>query len=180
MSYSNIQRKGLIMSDDTSVPDSRITASVERLRHELDRWLEFAVEQGERAIGAIRPRGTGHWTPDVDVLESADAVLVVVDLPGVDPGSVDVSLAGNMLTISGEKSPVQLAELQTTHHCERHCGKFSRSIPMPAPVEAEDVSAQSRDGVLQVRLAKSERAKARRIQVGGSSGGDQPGHESHG
>ena len=91
------------MAEKESHPDSPLTASVEKLRHELDRWLEFAVTQGERAIEAIRPRDAAvAWIPPVDVVESAEEILVVVDLPGVDPKSVDVSLAGNMLTLSGD------------------------------------------------------------------------------
>ena len=171
------------MAENESQPESPLTASVEKLRHELDRWLEFAVAQGERAIEAIRPRDTAaHWIPAIDVVESADEILVVVDLPGTDPKSVDVSLAGNMLTLSGDKPAAPTEEEKTVHACERARGPFSRSIPMPVPVDPDAVSAESKGGVLQIRIAKAERAKARKIQVatsGESTSADAPADDSH-
>jgi HSP20 family protein len=154
------------MSEREPQAEKKLTASIEALRHELDRWLEFAVEQGERAIDAIRPRGgAGTWIPPADVLESTEEVLVVIDLPGVDPEAMEISLAGNMLTIRGEKPGAALAAEQTRHQCERPSGTFSRSIAMPAPVDPDAVSAESKQGVVTIRLAKSERAKARKIAV---------------
>lgn len=154
------------MSEREPAAENKLAASIEALRHELDRWLGFAVEQGERAIDAIRPRGTaGTWSPAADVVETADEVLVIIDLPGVEPEAVDLSLAGNMLTIRGEKPASSIAGEQVRHRCERLSGPFSRSIPMPAPVNPDAVTAETRQGVITIRLAKSERAKARKIEV---------------
>jgi HSP20 family protein len=154
------------MADKESQPESPLTASVEKLRHELDRWLEFAVTQGERAMEAIRPRGgETQWMPAIDVVESANEILVVVDLPGTDPNSVDLSLAGNMLTVSGHKPATPTEEEQAIHVGERMRGPFSRSIPMPAPVDPDTVSAESQNGVVQIRIGKVEQAKARKIHV---------------
>ncbi len=159
-----------MMAENESQPESPLTASVEKLRHELDRWLEFAVTKGERAMEAIRPRGDEFpWTPAIDVVESADEILIIADLPGIDPKSVDLLLAGNMLTLSGQKPATPTKEEQTAHANERTRGPFSRSIPMPAPVDPDTVSAESRDGVLRVRIGKTERVKARQIQVGATS-----------
>ena len=143
-------------------PGGPLATSVEKLRHEFDNWLEAVVYQGERALDAFGFRGR---FPLVDVIETSDAVLVEVDLPGVDPQLVDVLLAGNMLTLRGKRPGRLAAEGETTHLTERGRGEFQRSIPMPAAVDSEQVSAHAENGVLHVRLAKTERALPRQIRV---------------
>lgn len=154
------------MPEDPNRAEGPLVASVERLRHELDRWFEVAMSQGGRALdrfGIRMPERTP--TPSVDVVETGDDVIVLADLPGVDPAGLDVSLAGNMLTIKGTKPVTPIAEGHVVHANERAHGKFTRSVPLPAPVNPEIVSAEARDGVLRIRLAKSERAKSRQIQI---------------
>jgi HSP20 family protein len=149
-----------------------LTASVERLRHELDRWLEAAMEQGGRALNAIGLRGPRHaYHPPVDVVEGDDEILVLADLPGCDADLLEVSVTGNMLTIKGHKPGAPAEEHRAVYSSERPAGDFSRSIPLPASVNPEAVSAVARDGVLTVRLTKNERAKSRhiRVSVSGSS-----------
>ena len=153
------------MSTNEPRSEGPIQASVERLRHEFDRWLELAMSQGERALDVIRPRGDRPWMPVIDLVETENEVLVYVDLPGIDPKSVDVTLTGNMLTLKGEKAGIQADEGRSVHLRERARGPFARSVPMPVPVDPDDVTAEARDGVLRIRLAKPERAKARQVQV---------------
>ena len=113
---------------------------------------------------------TGNW-PGKTVARAEGGFLYrsvrykVVDLPGVDPKSVDVSLAGNMLAVKGNKPPTPTEAEPTTHTAERAQGPFSRSIPMPSPVNPDAVSAESQEGVLRIRIGKSEKAKARKIPV---------------
>jgi HSP20 family protein len=154
------------MPEQDPQPESRLTASAEKLRQELDRLLELAVSQGERALDAIGLRGAGSsWRPHVDVVETANEVRVDVDVPGVSPESLDINLTGNMLTVAGEKSTVKDAEHQTVHVRERAGGTFSHSIPLPVPVNPEEVAASTKNGVLEIRLNKAERAKARQIPI---------------
>ena len=146
-------------------PERPLTASVEKLRRELDHWLDVAWSQGEKALDAFGLKTSPTWTPAVDLIETPDEVRVVVDVPGVDPHKVDITLAGNMLTLKGERMPILNREQQQVHLRQRHSGTFVRSIPMPAPVDAEKVSAETENGVLTVRLTKSERAKPRQIPI---------------
>jgi HSP20 family protein len=92
-----------------------------------------------------------------------------LEIPGVNPDLVEVTLAGNMLTVRGEKPATQRDERGVCHVRERSAGKFTRSIPLPAAVNAEQVSAEAKDGVLTIRLTKAERARARHIRVQGSA-----------
>lgn len=143
-----------------------LTASVEKLRRELDHWLDVAWSQGEKALDAFGLKGSIGWTPAIDVMERGDDVFIFVDVPGVDPHTIDLTLAGNMLSIKGERFCPTHEDGQL-HVRTRPRGKFTRSIPLPVPVEAEKVSADAKDGVLTIHLVKSERAKSRQIPVGG-------------
>ncbi len=91
------------MTDKEGRSEGPITASVERLRTELDRWLDAAMTQGGKALDVMGLRNSEKpWVPHIDLVESPDDVKVYVSLPGTDPQSVDVTIAGNMLTIKGE------------------------------------------------------------------------------
>ena len=142
-----------------------ITASIERLREELDHWMDRAKSQGEKAMNAVGLKMNNRWEPPVDVYETQEEVVVYVDLPGVDPASVEVVLVGNMLTLSGEKRlPIQ-SEGNVRHFNERLRGVFSRSVPLPVQVNAESVAAEAKNGVMVIRLGKAEDLKPRQIHV---------------
>ncbi|MBT4866631.1 MAG: Hsp20/alpha crystallin family protein, partial [Planctomycetaceae bacterium] len=134
------------MSDNEQEEQSRLNASVERLRGEFDHWLEAVVSQGGKTLDRFGLRGVGQsFVPAVDVIESAETIEVLIDLPGVDPQSVNLSLVGNMLTIEAEKPEFEANDSQTVHTRERLGGTFSRSIPMPAAVDPEKVTAEAID-----------------------------------
>ncbi len=143
-----------------------LSQSVERMRREFERWLDAAVHQGNRALDVVGLRGADRpWTPAVDLIETPTEVLVDVDLPGIDPVLVDVSLMGNMLLVKGPKRTHVPPPGGTTHLSERMQGPFERSIPMPAPIIADSVSAELKNGILQIRMMKSEKARAMKITV---------------
>lgn len=153
------------MNESESRTENPVTASVQKLRQELDRWMDTAMSQGGKALNVLGLRGERTWRPAVDVVESPDAVVVWASLPGADPEKTDVSIAGNMLTIKGETVVPQLTDTDTVHSRQRNLGPFERSVPLPAPVDPEQVVAEAKHGVLMIRLAKSERAKSRQIPV---------------
>lgn len=152
----------------------RPLVSVEKLRHELDRWLDFAAARGGRAMEAIGITPAVH-APAVDLYESPAQVRVVVNLPGVTPDQMEVSIAGNMLTISGQSPDDTPGETDAiVHRQERIKGQFQRSLPMPVPVDHESVCAELRDGVLTVVLNKVEKARKRSIPVTTGSRAAEP------
>ncbi|HTI51487.1 MAG TPA: Hsp20/alpha crystallin family protein, partial [Planctomycetaceae bacterium] len=129
--------------------------------------IDVVATQGNKAIDTLGLRVPGkHWIPNVDVVESAEEVLVFADVPGVEPDAVEILLTGNMLTIKGNRAAGGLCSSVSSHRLERPHGPFCRSIPLPVGVDPDKVSAESRHGVLTVRLAKEEGQKARQIPIG--------------
>ena len=146
-------------------PEGPLSQSVERLRSELDRWLDAAWSQGERAMDAIGIRGGRPWTPPIDVIENSDSVRVLMNLPGVETADIDLTLTGHMLTVSGVLPEIDLGVKGECHQSERPVGEFRRSIPLPASVNPETIKATCRHGVLMVTVAKDEQQKARKVPV---------------
>src|SRR5262245_22935520 len=137
-------------ADSGTRADRPLTASVEKLRRELDHWLDVAWSQGEKALDAFGLKG--GWAPAVDIVERGDDILVFVDVPGIDPHGIELTLAGNMLTLRGERFCVRGDDDGHVHLRTRPRGKFQRSIPLPIPVNSDKVSAEAKDGVLTIRL----------------------------
>jgi HSP20 family protein len=152
------------MTADNPMNEGPLRNSAERLREELDRWLEVAWSQGERAMDVMGIRGR-MLGPAMDVIEGPDSILILVDVPGITPEQLDVSVAGNLLTVQGvHPAPILAADESLARH-ERPHGQIKRSIPLPASVNAESITAECTLGVLRIRIAKTEREKVRRVPV---------------
>lgn len=113
---------------------------------------------------------TAQWMPAVDVREFADRFELLVDLPGVKPSAVEITLENSMLTISGERREERSsngngADGVQQQRAERPFGQFYRRFVLPKTVDSERVSATGRDGVLEISMAKQPKAQPRRITV---------------
>ena len=108
---------------------------------------------------------TSAWVPPTDIFEDAEGIKIALELPGLKPEDVKLTIENDSLTIRGEKK--QVAEEKTTkvHRYERSYGAFERSFTIPNTVDAERVGAKFDHGVLTVTLPKAERAKPREIPV---------------
>jgi HSP20 family protein len=139
---------------------------LDKLRQELENLFEVAKANSEKALDAMGIRTWGKtWSPPVDIVESDEYVTLFVDLPGVDPQFVDVSLAGNMLTIKGNRLLRTPGVGEVEHLAERFAGPFSRSIPLPVAVDPDAVTADAKNGLLTIRLAKQQTAKRKSIHI---------------
>jgi HSP20 family protein len=110
---------------------------------------------------AVGPTG---WTPAVDVFETPDRYVVMVELPGLTQDDVQLQHHEGHLTISGMRRERESA-CEQFHRIERGHGSFSRTFQLPAPVVAERITADLRDGVLTVTCPKVTDDSARRIQI---------------
>ena len=93
------------MTQNEPKSEGPLTSSLERMRQELDRWIESARSQGGRALDMFHLRGEQKVAPRLDLIETDEDIRVVMDLPGVDPNLIQVTIVGNMLTIKGHKPP---------------------------------------------------------------------------
>jgi len=103
----------------------------------------------------------------VDMVERDDALVITASIPGVKPEDVDVSVHRNTLTIRGELHGDAGRDGSRYHRRERWQGSFSRQIALPVEVNADACDATFQDGVLTITLAKSEQARAKRIEIRG-------------
>jgi HSP20 family protein len=108
---------------------------------------------------------TTAWAPALDISERKDAYLVTVELPGVEPDDLQVTLEDGLLTIQGERYFAHDSSEQHFHRVERRYGAFRRSITLPAQVQAEQIEATVDNGVLQIMVPKMEEVTPKRIQV---------------
>jgi len=146
--------------------------SIERLRSEFDKLLGVAVEQGERALDRLGLFGNeAVWMPRVDLIELEEQVQVRFDLPGVTAEEINITLAGNMLTVTGSRSTGTTTTTgQTVRMSERPSGQFRRSVPMPVAVDPDKVTASVQNGILSVVLEKSAMEKPRKIPINSTAG----------
>jgi HSP20 family protein len=107
----------------------------------------------------------GGLMPAFDISEAEDQFIVKADLPGIDPKSLDISLSGNVLTISGEKKQEREEKTEHYYSVERQFGSFSRSFMLPGDVKEEGIEANYKDGVLTVTFPKTEHARQKKIEV---------------
>jgi HSP20 family protein len=105
------------------------------------------------------------WVPALDISERKDAYLVTVELPGLKPEDLDITMEDGLLTIQGERQFTSESSEQQFHRIERRYGAFRRSITLPAQVQAEQIEASFDNGVLQIMVPKAEEATPKRIQV---------------
>lgn len=131
------------------------------------------TDRMNRLFGSSRPlrqresddEFAGVWSPAVDVRESESGLAIIVELPGLDPKEVDISVENGLLTIRGERQFEDCDEGERYHRVERVYGSFERSFRIPSAYEAESIAARAKDGVLTLTIPKREEAKLKSIKV---------------
>ena len=110
---------------------------------------------------------TADWIPSVDINEFDDKFQLYVDVPGVDPKDVEITLDSGVLTITGERfaQAEKSDENVVRRRAERGTGRFYRRFILPDTVDADKVKAKDRHGVLEILIPKQAKAMPRRIKV---------------
>jgi HSP20 family protein len=129
----------------------------------LNRALDQALSAGfDRAA-----RGAQLWVPAMDVAEKADAYLINVELPGVEPSQVEINFEQNVLTIRGTK-PSSFDGSNGEYRvytAERVTGEFERSVRVPDFVDSDRIEASYSHGLLRVVIPKAQAAQPRKIEI---------------
>ncbi len=124
---------------------------------DMDRMLESF-------FGRETSFGTG-WSPDIDIAETNDSIIVKVEIPGIAPKDIDISITGDILTVKGEKKEEKKEEGKCHHRIERSYGSFSRTIRLPESVNTDKVKAEDHHGLLEITIPKTEKAREKKISV---------------
>ena len=122
------------------------------------------LDEFEGLWGTWEPWTDGHYMR-LDVQEAGDELVVKAELPGGDKEGFGITVEGDVLRIEAEKKAEKEVKEHTYYLCERHFGKFSRTLSLPFPVDAGKASATLENGVLEIRLPKAEEAKSKRIEI---------------
>jgi HSP20 family protein len=134
------------------------------LQEEMNRRFNEVFRGGN---GEEASRGHHTWVPPVDIYEADEALVLIVDLPGVSKDDVGIEMHQHTLTLKGQRTPHAEVTEDRYHRVERAYGPFQRSFMLPTQVDQEKVQATYHDGVLELRLPKSEAAKPKRIAITG-------------
>ncbi|MEW6137591.1 MAG: Hsp20/alpha crystallin family protein [Thermodesulfobacteriota bacterium] len=132
------------------------------LRREFDTLFDRFFEPQWPDWGRAEGR---RFVPAFDVSETDEELLVKGDIPGVAPNDVNVSVAGNVLTVRGERKEEREEKTESVHRIERSFGSFSRSFTLPTHVDVDNIKATYKNGTLELRLPKAERSKRKTIKV---------------
>jgi HSP20 family protein len=140
-------------------------ASVERVRQEVERWIDVARTAGERALEAVglTPLARGCH-PAVDVLETDRTIEVWVDVPGLSTDAVQIMATATQLTLKVQRPEATHAEGKF-HLRERPIGSCERTISLPASVNPDQTQATLRNGVLQITLTRQSAPEPRTVPV---------------
>jgi HSP20 family protein len=127
------------------------------LLNEFNRYFDRSADASSAA--------TADWAPPVDIEEYADKFVIYADVPGIEPSAIEVTLEKGVLTLSGARELVAEQNGIERKHSERAAGRFLRRFVLPDTVDADNVSASGKNGVLQIAIPKRAQEQPRKIAV---------------
>lgn len=133
------------------------------MRSEFDRMFDRMLRAPW--FEEIAPQLTGSWSPSVDISESESEFTIRAEVPGISPDEIELTVSGDRLIISGEKSEQHEEKEEHYYHAERRFGAFERSIDLPSIADLEKVRAEHANGVLTIHVPKHETAKPKRVEI---------------
>lgn len=132
---------------------------LQAIRKEMDRLFDRLWE------GDLPERTLGTWSPSLDFSETREVFTAKIEVPGIEPKDIKISLQDQVLMISGERKVEEEEKDERHYRMERSYGTFARSIRLPVPVDATKVTALFKNGVLIVTVPKAEASKGILIPI---------------
>jgi HSP20 family protein len=140
------------------------------VRWEPAREVDTLQNEVNRVFDAFFGNGPGtrvrRWVPAMDLVETDEHLVLRADLPGLTSDDVELEVKDGVLTVSGERKAEHQENSEGFYRVERAFGRFSRSLTIPDGVNAEQISADFNDGVLEVRIPKPAERQPHRISIG--------------
>ena len=146
----------------------KVSSELSRPERDMERMFEDFLGRGvlpfwpERWWPAPRMKIT---TPAVDLYEEKDDIVVKAELPGMEKDNIEVNLSDRRLTIKGEKKQEEEVKKEGYYRSERSYGSFVRTLELPREVQTDKVKADFKNGILMIRLPKTEEAKKKETKV---------------
>ena len=132
-----------------------------RLQSELNRLFAAFVESNDKGTAPA-----SSWDPNVDVVDDGESIRILVELPGVEPSDVRVSIRGRVVMVRGTKKGRIRAKEGMRFFCmERYFGAFMKSIPLPRPVNSHHASTRMKDGLLEILLPRVPDLREKEIEI---------------
>lgn len=132
---------------------------IEDIFNGFSKYMAFPRRGGQDILA------TGDWTPKVDITEDKKEYLIKAELPEVKKEDVTVTVDNGVLTLRGERRHEKEEKDKRIHRIERSYGSFARSFTLPENVNESDIKATYRDGMLNLRIRKTEKSKPETIEV---------------
>jgi len=136
----------------------------------LTRWEPFAElgelrSQLDRMFGDLVDGRERSWTPAVDIVRDNGNLVIRADVPGIKPEDVKIEVEDDILTVSGEHEETKEDKDKHFLRRERRYGSFSRSMALPAGVEAKKIKAKTHDGVVEVTIPLPKEPEKQKVQI---------------
>jgi HSP20 family protein len=135
------------------------------LRRAVDRLFDDVLLGGRAPRTATNGLPAAAWEPAVEMYETGDEVVVRAEMPSVDPSNVEVTVTGDTISIKGSVRREEDKKDRSYYRRELRYGSYVRTLPLPVEVKGGDAKATYKDGVLEVKIPKSERAKPATVKV---------------
>ena len=133
---------------------------------DFDRWFDEILPRPLTPFfPRIRISAEEEMMPNIDMYESNGDIVLKAELPGMKKEDIDITLSEGMITISGEKKKDEEIKRKDYYKLERSYGSFCRSFSLPAEVKSDKVKSSFKDGILEVHMPKSEKAKSKEVKV---------------
>jgi HSP20 family protein len=139
-----------------------IVSSLAELQQTINRLFDPTLIEQDYGISNLL---NSDWIPSIDVKDNGSHFLITADIPGVDPKNIDVSMDNNILTIKGSKESKTKEERKNYVRFERSKGTFVRSISLPEIVDADKISAKTKNGVLEIIAPKNKGGTKKNIKI---------------
>lgn len=135
---------------------------LKRLTERVGRLFSVLQEATQEQIPVV----AGSWLPPVDVCETADAICIRIELPGVSASQIKIGLNSNKLRVYGEKKKRNSRQRIVSHLCsERSYGHFNRVVPLRWTISVKDASAELNNGMLLIKLPKIKDRRGSEFKV---------------
>jgi HSP20 family protein len=139
----------------------RFTSDFDQLSSEFEKTFADMF----RSISPTFTLSERTWTPQIDIYETSEEIIIRTEIAGVDKENLEVEICSKAIRIYGHRSEIPLVENATYRLAEIQYGKFERTLYLPAPIDTEIVSTSFANGFLQIRLAKLQLDKTHKIPI---------------